>query len=98
MSRLGRPTASGVVLAVVALSLATFAVRLWMPTGSAVYNMQLAYFPHYVIMFGLGIAARGGGWLERVADRFAWSAAALCVGIAAVAWLPMLVAGGAFGE
>ncbi len=105
---LGRPAASaagggeikpaGVVLAIAVLTVATFIVRLAFPLGGAVFNMQLAYFPSYVMLFALGIAARRREWITRVDDRFAWMTAAVCVGVALAAWLPLLVLGGALTE
>jgi glucan biosynthesis protein C len=48
-----------------------------------------------VVMFALGIAARRGDWLRQVSDRFAFTVAGSCVGVAMLGWLPMLVLGGA---
>jgi glucan biosynthesis protein C len=89
------PTALGVAVTIAGMALATFVVRLAMPVGTAFYNMQLCYFPSYVIMFALGTAARSGAWLERVSARFAGGAAAACLTIAGLAWLPLLAFGGA---
>jgi fucose 4-O-acetylase-like acetyltransferase len=47
----------GVLLAVQALALTTFLTRLVFPIGSSVLNMQLCYFPSYIIMFAAGVAA-----------------------------------------
>jgi len=85
---------AGVAFAVVAIALSTFAVRLVMPLGSSILNMQLCYFPSYIIMFGLGAMARRSSWLEAIDDRFAWKSATACLSIAAVAWLPLLILGG----
>jgi hypothetical protein len=60
-----------------------------------VFNLQLAYFPSYIAMFALGLAARRGRWLGAVQSRFAWRGAAVCVGAALAAWLPLLALGGA---
>jgi hypothetical protein len=92
----GLPTASGVVSVLLAMTAATFLVRIVQPVGTAIYNMQLCFFASYAILFALGIAAGRGRWLERVSDRFAWTVAALCLALAAMAWLPLLVLGGAF--
>ena len=87
--------AAGVALTVAAIALSTFLVRLWQPLGSSVFNMQLCYFPSYVVMFGLGVAACRGRWLERIGDRFAILTAGTCMGIALAMWLPLLLLGGA---
>jgi fucose 4-O-acetylase-like acetyltransferase len=90
-------SAAGVALTVAAIALSTFVVRLWQPVGSSVFNMQLCYFPAYVVMFGLGVAARRGRWLERIGDRFAVLTAGVCMGLALAMWLPLLLLGGALG-
>ena len=94
-SRALAPTALAAMLTVVALTISTFLVRLSQPLGSSVLNLQLCYFPSYVIMFALGIAASRGRWLETVTDRFAWTTAFVCLGLAAPLWPTVLVAGGA---
>lgn len=87
--------AAGVSLVLAALTLTTFAVRIGMPAGGSVLNMQLPDFASYIIMFGLGAAAFRARWLERVQDRFAGTVAGLCLGAAALMWLPLLILGGA---
>lgn len=89
------PDAVGVALVVAGIAIATFMIRLWQPLGSAVLNMQLCYFPSYIVMFGLGVAAHRGRWLERIGDRFAILTAGACVGAALAMWLPLLLLGGA---
>ena len=39
------------------LAVASFAIRIWLPVGTAIYNMQLCYFASYVVMFALGMMA-----------------------------------------
>ncbi|MGH6970425.1 MAG: acyltransferase family protein, partial [Caulobacteraceae bacterium] len=85
----------GVAAAVAALALSTFAVRLVVPMGAAVFNMQLGDFPSYILLFALGVTAARGGWLEATSARFAWRGAGVCVGAAMAMWLPLLVLGGA---
>ncbi len=85
----------GVLLAVQAIALATFLTRLVFPVGSSILNMQLCYFPSYLIMFAAGVAASRHDWIRTVTDRFAWTTAAACVGAAMLMWLPLLVLGGA---
>ncbi|HEY1427357.1 MAG TPA: acyltransferase family protein [Caulobacteraceae bacterium] len=97
----GRTEAAGaikpvqVVLAVAVLTVATFLVRTVFPLGGSVFNMQLAYFPSYVMLFALGIMARRRDWITRVNDRFAWLTAGTCVGLALAGWPPLLALGGA---
>jgi glucan biosynthesis protein C len=74
---------------------ATFLVRTSQPVGRSVLNMQLCYFPQYVLAFGAGVAAARGSWLQplarsRMARRAGW--AALVLGPVALACV--LVASG----
>jgi hypothetical protein len=85
----------GIGLVLAALTLTTFAVRIGMPAGRSILNMQLPDFASYIIMFGLGVAACRAGWLQHVQDRFAATAFGLCIGAAALMWPPLLILGGA---
>jgi len=91
----GPVTGVGVLAAVVALTATTFAARLAFPIGTAVFNMQLCYFPAYAILFGLGLVAGRAAWLRTTPDEFCWKSGGLCVGLAMLAWLPLLALGGA---
>lgn len=51
----------------VALVAATFLVRTVQPLGTSVLNMQLCYFPQYVLAFATGFAAAKGRWLVSLA-------------------------------
>jgi surface polysaccharide O-acyltransferase-like enzyme len=44
-----------VILVVLFLSLFTFSARLVFPIGSSIMNMQLCFFPQYILLFILGI-------------------------------------------
>lgn len=48
----------------------TLLVRQVAPMGSSWYNMQFCYFPQYVVLFFLGIAARRRGWVEALPVRW----------------------------
>lgn len=89
------PGAVGVVLTIAVIAISTFLVRLAQPLGSSILNMQLCYFPSYIVMFALGVAASRGRWLELISDRFATVVASVCVGVALAMWLPLLLLGGA---
>jgi glucan biosynthesis protein C len=85
----------GVMLTVQAVALTTYVARLVFPVGSSVLNMQLCYFPSYIIMFAAGVAASRHDWIHTVTNRFAWTTAVVCVGAAVLMWLPLLVFSGA---
>lgn len=87
---------SWAVLAFVAgLGLSTFAIRLVVPSGTAVFNMQLADFPQYILMFVLGASAWRGQWLARLDAGLGkgWAGAALLVGV--ILWAALIALGGA---
>jgi glucan biosynthesis protein C len=74
---------------------ATFLVRTVQPIGQNVLNMQLCYFPQYILAFCAGAAAARRGWLQplarsRLARRAGWMG--LLLGPPALAGV--LVAGG----
>jgi peptidoglycan/LPS O-acetylase OafA/YrhL len=76
---------------------ATFLVRTVQPIGRSILNMQLCFFPQYIMAFGAGVAAARGGWLlplarSVLARRAGW--AGLVLGPAALAGV--LAAGGVF--
>lgn len=81
-----------------ALVATTFAVRIVEPLGTDVLNMQLGYFPQYVLAFGAGFAAARGRWLvplarSAAARRAGWMG--LILGPLALAGV--LLAGGLLG-
>jgi glucan biosynthesis protein C len=98
----GRPAATafrvkhGTMLAFVAiLAAASFAVRMAQPIGSSWYNLQLCFFPQYVVLFVVGLWAARSGFLAAVPHRFGmtWLRLALFAGIPG--WLALMAFGGA---
>ncbi len=90
------PPSNGMVLSlVVAIAAVTFCVRLVQPSNTSLYNMHLADFSQYVLLFGAGILAYRRRWLERIPFDFGvrWLVAALVLG--AVIWLCLAAFGGA---
>ncbi|MEO6005029.1 MAG: acyltransferase family protein [Opitutus sp.] len=62
-----------------ALGVLSFLVRLVLPIGSNVLNMQLCFFPQYIAVFIVGLAAAREGWLVPLATstfarRAGWAA------------------------
>ena len=78
------------------MAVSTFAVRLIVPSGYSLLNMRLGDFPQYVLLFGAGVSAACGQWLEklRLSSGVCWLVMVLPVGFAA--WLDILRMGGAF--
>ncbi len=85
-----------IILFILALGLVTFVVRIWAPVGWQWEppHLQLAYFPQYIAMFAVGIAAYRGDWLAglRAGQVRLWR----WVALACVLLMPVLaVAAGA---
>jgi glucan biosynthesis protein C len=87
---------TGAMLGFVAsLGVSTFAIRVFIPSGSAVLNMQLADFPQYILMFAAGACAWRLDWLTRLDGGRGkrWAVGALLTG--SLLWIGLLVLGGA---
>ena len=78
------------------MAVSTLAVRLIVPSGFSFLNMHLGDFPPYVLLFGAGVNAARGQWLEklRLSSGVRWLVIVLPVGFAA--WVGILRTGGAF--
>lgn len=86
------------LLAVVLMGASSFLVRIWYPIGTDVWNMQLCFFPQYIILFLLGILAYRNDWLMKIEKGTArlWN---LMLLVLVVVIFPVLtVAGGALEE
>jgi hypothetical protein len=96
-ARTARPVAHGTVVALIGLlAAASYLARLVQPIGTSWYNMQLCFFPQYVILFLIGLWSKATGFLESVSYRFGmrWFRLALAAGIPA--WAILLASGGLF--
>jgi glucan biosynthesis protein C len=80
---------------VAGLGLSTFAIRVWSPSGAVFFNLQLADFPQYILMFVLGAYAWRLRWLARLDADLGKRVAmgALLAGL--ILWAGLLVFGGA---
>ena len=80
---------------VAGLGSSTFAIRVLTPSGATFFNMQLADFPQYILMFVLGAYAWRLRWLARLDAEFGKRIAigALLAGF--LLWAGLLVFGGA---
>lgn len=78
-----------ILLGVAAIGMVAFAVRLVIPVGREVLWLQLGYFPSYILLFSIGIAAAPHRLLERIEMRAAipW----LAIAALAIATLPLMV-------
>lgn len=65
---------------ILAMAIGSFVVRIFVPSGRSVLNVQPADMPQYALMFAAGILAARGKWLEQPFPR-----AGLAMGVAALA-------------
>lgn len=73
-----RPLTAGLLLwCVVLCMLGTFVVRLAYPIGKTFFNMQLAYFVQYIVLFAFGILAHDNDWLRVMEGRLGWGCLAM---------------------
>ena len=87
---------TGTILAFMAvMTVATFAMRLILPSGDALLNMQLGDFPSYLLMFAAGIHARHRQWPLRISSLAGrrWLAAGVVFGL--ICWFALILFGGA---
>lgn len=78
------------------IATATFLVRIPWPNGTSFYNMQLCYFPGYIVAFIAGTFAYRQGWLSTLPKKTGlfWGRVGLIGGL--VLWMALLIFGGAF--
>jgi glucan biosynthesis protein C len=81
---------------IVVIAAGSFAVRLVQPIGTSWYNMQLCFFPQYVVLFVAGLWAGRRGVLRAIprAAGMAWLRLAFIVGVPA--WFLLMGLGGVF--
>ncbi len=60
------------LVSALAVAAAALAVRQVVPVGRNVFGLQLGYFPGYVFLFAVGVAARRCDWLRQLGWRQAW--------------------------
>jgi hypothetical protein len=90
----GIPSTRGIWLYILCAAALGFAARIFFPIGWDLHNLQLGFFPMYVILFAAGIKAGRQRWLEdipRIRVRL-WAPVAAA---AVLLFLPLLVLGGA---
>jgi peptidoglycan/LPS O-acetylase OafA/YrhL len=76
------PSAWWWLLSALAVAAVSVAVRLVIPVGENVFGLQLAYFPGYILLFAVGVAAWRHDWL----NQLSWKQARPWVITLAIAW------------
>ncbi|NDY57885.1 acyltransferase [Desulfovibrio sulfodismutans] len=93
-----RPLGVGLVVSMIlACAAGAFVIRLALPVGITVCNMQLGHFAQYILLFAFGAAARAGDWLRTADFRLGRGCLAVALaGTPVCAWLLAFGAGGRF--
>ena len=93
------PDNSTVAVFALALGTVSFVVRIWLPVGWGFepLNFQFPFFPQYICMFIVGIAAYRGNWLGRIPDAMGrlWLGIGLLLVLAV--FPALFISGGALG-
>ena len=91
------PSALSLALLAVFLGIITFLVRLQWPIGWSFgpLNFQFPFFPQYIVMFILGVAASRRQWLTRMPKTMGRSALLLAAGFVFVLLPVLMLLGGA---
>jgi glucans biosynthesis protein C len=84
------------VIGLIALvSAAAFCIRLILPVGTSVVNMQLCNFAQYIALFSLGIQAYRRQWLNRTPAAFGMRWLTLTLIASPLIFLAIILGGGA---
>ena len=78
------------------ISVCTFVVRVAWPIGTAVFNLQLGYFPQYIAFFIAGTVAWRQQWLTTIPTTTGRRWGLITLIAAPLLWLALLVMGEAF--
>ena len=89
------PKTLTIVLIILATGLAAFAIRLYLPIGTSVVNLQFCYFAAYIALFILGIHAGERKWLEVFPEKLGMRWFTLGLGLGLPLWGVIMIAGGA---
>jgi glucan biosynthesis protein C len=73
-----------ILLSIIALTVFTFMLRIFLPTEKEIFHLRLGNYGEYVAFFGAGVLAYRHQWLDKITDAIGtrWTiitAAAVCV-------------------
>jgi glucans biosynthesis protein C len=72
----------------------SFLVRFWYPIGTDIWNMQLCFFPQYIVLFFLGIVAYRTNWFKEISTRAGRFWLLFALASIPLIFLPLLIFGG----
>jgi len=89
------PRVMTVILIIVATGLGAFSIRLFLPIGTSVANLQLCFFASYIALFLLGLHAGERRWLENFPEKQGLTWFTVVLGAGLVLWFVITIGGGA---
>lgn len=89
------PSIFNLFLLILFMSICTFLIRINQPIGTNFINMQLCFFPQYIILFIIGIKSKKGAWLDKIdySKHKIWLFLGVFLGL--ISWLTFMILGGA---
>jgi surface polysaccharide O-acyltransferase-like enzyme len=85
------PTHGQVIGLIIAMGLGSFLVRIVQPIGTNILNLQLCFFPQYIILFALGIYAWRRDWILRIPYQFGLRWFCVSAVLGSLTWVAFLV-------
>lgn len=93
------PNHISIVLIILLISFFNFVVRIFQPFGTSIMNMQLCFFPQYIVLFIIGILAYRNNWFANLPYELGVFWLKISLGLGLVLWsLIMLFAGPLAGK
>ncbi|WP_158602370.1 acyltransferase family protein [Cohnella endophytica] len=92
------PNGKTLVVVAIVLGLIAFVVRLIYPTGTGPLELQLGYFPSYILLFIAGIIAQKQRWLEQIPEKLQRIWKWVAIGMIPVLPLGLILTGGLEGD
>ncbi|WP_337103536.1 acyltransferase family protein [Paenibacillus sp. YIM B09110] len=92
------PNGKKLVVVAIVIGLIAFVVRLVYPTGTGPLELQLGYFPSYILLFIAGIIAQRQGWLEQIPEKLQRIWTWIAIGMIPVLPLGLILTGGLEGD
>jgi hypothetical protein len=90
------PSFLKILMLIVLISFFAFLIRIFLPIGTNILNMQLCNFSQYIILFIVGIKCKRNEWFEKIDYAIRgklWLISALTLGI--ILWSVIMILGGA---
>ncbi|OBR62473.1 hypothetical protein A7K91_02345 [Paenibacillus oryzae] len=96
--RFSFPKGAQLLWLAVGMGLAAFVTRLIYPTGEGPLELQLGYFPSYIVLYIAGIIAQKNGWLDNIPPKLQKGWQWLSLGLIPVLPVILVLTGALDGE